>query len=266
MFEKEYQGEPLKLVAASIISGFIAVIFFFFCLEFSDAFGLGYIIFTLLALVLGAVAIAKIFKTWKKRKVSAMVELIALLLAGLILFHLTLVSHSTWRTLRTITVNGNIRIMQLGNFINESAKKNGRMPDADHWCDSLVGHPLAGSLRVVKISFNIVGNPDIECNFAFNKNLSNLSIDGLPDNVVMLLEADGELNLSGGPELINTKRAKDKYFWPWKQKFIYVFFIDGTIAKYRLHDDAVALYQPEKEQFTDYFKKGQTPYSPLRWK
>jgi hypothetical protein len=265
MFEKQYQGKSLKVVAASIISGFIAVTFFSLCLKFSDVFGLGYAIFTLFALVLGVVAIAKIFRTWKKRKISAMVELVALLLAGLILFDLTLVSYSRWRTLRTITVNGNIRIMKLGNFINESAKKNGRMPDADHWCDSLVSHPLAGSLKVIKISFNIVGNPDIECNFAFNKNLSNLSIDGLSGNVVMLFEADGELNLSGGPELINAKRAKDKYFWPWRQKFIYVFFIDGMIVKYRLHDGAVALYDPAKDEFTDYHKKGQTPYSPLKW-
>lgn len=265
MFEKQYQGKHLKLVVASIISGFIAVIFFFFCLKFSDVFGLGYAIFTLLALVLGAVAIAKIFRTWKKRKVSAMVELVVLLLAGLILFDLTLVSHARWRSRRTITVNGKLMIKNFGNFINEYAEKNGHMPDADHWCDSLVNHPLAGSLRVVKSSFNIAGDPDIECNFAFNKNLSNLSIDGLSDNVVVLFEADGELNLSGGPELINTKRAKDKYFWPWKQKFIYVFFIDGTIVKYRLHDGAVALYDPDKDEFTDYHKKGETPYSPLKW-
>jgi hypothetical protein len=263
---KKYRKRSISLVIASIISGFIAVIFFFLCLKFSDVFGFGYAIFTSFALVLGTVAIVRIFRTLKKRKFSAMVELVALILAGLILFDLTLVSHSRWRSLRTITGNGKVMIKNFGNFINEYAKQNGHMPDADHWCDSLVGHPLVGGLRVVKNRFNIAGDPDIECNFAFNKNLSNLSIDDLSGNVVMLFEADGNLNLSGGPDLINTKRVKDQYFWPWEEKFIYVYFIDNTIVKYRLHDEAVALYDPGKDEFTDWFKQDQTHYSPLRWK
>ena len=265
MFKKSKRRKSFLWVIASIILGFIAVIFFLLSLKFSDVFGFGYAIFTLFALVLGTVAIVKIFRTLKKRKFSAMVELVALILAGLILFDLTLVSHARWRSLRSITDNGKVMIKNFGNLINEYAEQNGHMPDADHWCDSLVDHPLAGSLRVVKNSFNIAGDPDIECNFAFNKNLSNLSIDGLSRNVVVLFEADGELNLSGGPELINTKRVKDQYFWPWKKKFIYVFFIDNTIVKYRLHDDAVALYDPDKDEFTDWLKEGQTTYVPLRW-
>lgn len=263
---EKYRKRSISLVIASIISGFIAVMFFFLSLKFSEVFCFGYVIFTLFALVLGTVAIANIFRTLKKRKFSAMVELVALILAGLILFDLTLVSHARWRSLRSITDNGKVMIKKFGNIINEYAEQNGHMPDADHWCDSLIGHPLAGSLRVVKNSFNIAGDPDKECNFAFNKNLSNLSIDGLSRNVVVLFEADGELNLSGGPDLINTKRVKDQYFWPWKEKFIYVFFIDNTIVKYRLHDDAVALYKPDTDEFPDWFKQDQTPYSPLRWK
>ncbi len=250
----------------AIVSGCIADVFVILAQEISENFGYAYALFTISALACGITAISKIRENKQILKIYGILQVVILVVTGCVLFYFFLFSNDIYRTRRAISSDGATRIMILGNLMNESAVKTGHMPNADHWCDSLVGQPLAGSLRVVKSSFNIVRNPDIECSFAFNENLSNLSIEGLSGNVVMLFEADGEFNLSGGPELINTKRMKDKYFWPWRQKFIYILFVDSTIVKYRRYDGAVALYDPDKDEFTDYHKKGETSYSPLKWK
>jgi len=259
--------KPLFWFIISIISGLIAVTSFIVYLKFTKVFILGYVyvIFSTVALILGVIAVVKIARNWKTRKVYAIVELLVLLLAGYILFEITLFSYFRCRTRNSITFNAVYRMKYLSDAINEYALKNSHMPDADDWCNSLIGYPLAGSLRVTKSCFYIIGNPDIECNYAFNENLDGLPLDEIKDNVVLLFEADGKLNLTGGPELISKKRIKDKYFFS-KQRFIYILFVDGMIVKYRLHDGAVALYEPSKGKFTDYRKKSETPYSPLKWK
>jgi hypothetical protein len=262
---KKYRKRSLSLVIASIISGFIAFIFFVASWEFFRVFSWGCLIFAVISFSLGVVAIVEVFRNWKKGKILAIVELLILFLAGFILLGTTLSLLSSFKLRRSIEINGAIMIRSLVDLINEHAKKNGHMPDANQWCDSLIGLPLFGSLRVTTSSFHIVGYPDIECNFAFNKKLSNLSANGLPGNVVLLFEADGALNLSGGPELMVRERAKDRYFF-FRDKFIYIGFVDSTIIKYRLNDNAAAVYKRETDKFTDWLKQGQTPYSPLRWK
>jgi hypothetical protein len=142
----------------------------------------------------------------------------------------------------------------------EYARENGHMPDANSWCYLLIDRDDRA-----RFNFKIPQIKDVECNFAFNKNLSNLSTDNLDSNIVLLFESDGDLNLSGGPELISKERTKDKYFLFKRQRFIYILFVDGTIAKYRLHDGAISKYVPDENKFTQYYKMGETPYSPLRW-
>lgn len=224
------------------------------------------LLFTLTAFVLGVIAIIKI----RSQKIICIIELVLLILAAYFLLGFCLSDYLSSRMLKSISLNLKLQIQKIGGSFSEYFEKNDYLPDANNWCYSLVKNDS----EIDEYDFRIGQLPKIECNFAFNKDISNLSKVNLSENVVLIFEANGELNLSGSSGLIGIERAKDKYFRFKKQRFIYVLFIDGTIVKYRLHDGAVALYNPEKDktvyldkdEFTDYFEKGQTPYSPLRWK
>lgn len=219
------------------------------------------------ALLLGVIAIVKIIvqiiENWKAKIISGIVEFLILIFVGFFLLCFTLVTNEFYRMRRAISCNMLLKIKNIRSMVNEYSEKYDRMPDADSWCGSLIEN----SGKIGEGYFHIGQLPEIECNFAFNENISNLPVvKDLPGNVVLLFEAEGDLNLSGGPELISNELAKDKYFLFKKQKFIYILFVDGTIVKYRLRDCAIAKYVPDKNKFTQYFQKGQTPYSPLRWK
>lgn len=124
--------------------------------------------------------------------------------------------------------------------------------------------------------FQIVQVNSIESNFAFNSSISNKPIDSLDFNTVLLFEADGPENLSGRMKLLENPTLKDRIIKSKKVIFRYITFVDGTIAKYRLHDGSVSLFKPDddfdyssmydyEEYFTEYYPPGQTPYSPLKW-
>jgi len=59
---------------------------------------------------------------------------------------------------------------------------------------------------------------------------------------VVLFEADGQMNLAGDANTMAKNRTKDMYWEPYfpKDKFIYIYFFDKTIIKYRLRDGAVS--------------------------
>ncbi len=285
VFKKCFNARPLYWILASIISACLGVICHISGWEFLvaqqqmrsyaepydsglyDMLTSGYELFTITALVLGVIAIVKIVvqitKNWKAKIIPGIVEFLIFIFVGFFLFCFTLVTNEFYRMRRAISQNMLFQIRDIGNSINQYLKKYNHMPDAFWWCDSLINEPDIG---VSKHDFHIGQFPDIECDFAYNKNLDKLPRGDIAGNVVLLFEADGDLNLSGGPELISKERTKDKYFLFKRQIFIYVLFVDGTIVKYRLHDGAISKYDPEKNEFTPYLKKGQTPYSPLRWK
>lgn len=223
-------------------------------------------LFMITATALGAIAIGsivrQIIKNWKAKIITGIVEILILIFLDVFLLSFVLVTNELYRMRRAISCNMLIQIKEIGNSINQHLKRYNHLPDAFGWCDSLINEPNIG---LSKHDFHIGQLPHIECNFAFNANLDRLSPSDLTGNVVLLFEADGNLNLSGGPELINKERAKDKYCLFKKERFIYVLFVDVTLVKYRLHDGAIAKYDPERNKFTPYLRKGQTPYSPLRW-
>jgi hypothetical protein len=220
-------------------------------------------------------------------RIFGILPLLLILYIALLVETCPLVLLNNYRSRRAITYNRLIEIRELSYLINDYLQKNQRMPKANDWFESL--ERRTNALYVFPTIhhgppyvFPPVDEP--QCDFAFNKNLSESTSDCLDGTLVLLFEADfegyfvadDENNLSGGSELFAKKRVKDKYFLFKRQRFIYILFVDGTIAKYRLYDGALSLYEPEKDQaafynydnepFTDYFKKGQTPYSPLRWK
>lgn len=275
-------------ILASIISACIGIILIAVSFELPDKnlletlVSLMSLLFLLLALIFGVVVcvsiIVQIFKNPKpKTWFLAIIKLVTFATACCLLVILLAIPVLLKAKLRnSYAISGLDKIVVIGDSLIKYSNQNGSLPDANNWCDLLIGFDS----EINKEFFHITGQrSQIKCTFAFNKDLTNLSLDNINGNVVLLFEADGKLNLSGGPELLDKGRHKDRYFSLKKQIFVYVMFIDGTVAKYRLHDGAVSLFlfKPVKNEppsywayhvndFSNWYKKGQTPYSPLRWK
>jgi hypothetical protein len=106
---------------------------------------------------------------------------------------------------RSLSPGGKYQIKILGDALIKYANNhNGHLPDAEQWCDALIKdnnelkqedfrHPLYKKLSLGT------------CNFAFHKNVSNMSLADIPPDVILIFEADGSWNLSGGPELLQTR-------------------------------------------------------------
>ena len=193
--------------------------------------------------------------------------------------HVGTVDFNNWRTQRAIELNGLVSLMKISKAFNQYCEQNDHLPKSFNWCDKLMEYYEEEGLTK-KYLFNIPQLGTTEYHFAFNNNLSLLSRKDLPSNLVLVFEADGKFNLSGGAELLKRNYAKNRYF-SVENKYIYVLFLDGTIAKYRLHDGAIAIAKEgvyeasdysnfcytyeEENSFLSYYKKGETPYSPLNW-
>ena len=110
---------------------------------------------------------------------------------------------------------------------------------------------------------------------AYNAYLSGKAYDSIPRETVLLFEAEGPWNNSGGSELLKPKRLKDKYLGIFDVQLdtALIAFMDGTVAKYRFSDGAIAIYDPNTrwlsgeagiEQFAAFTTKNK--YVPLHWK
>lgn len=136
----------------------------------------------------------------------------------------------------------------LGKALFAYAEDNGGyLPDANQWCDLL----LSCNRRVTKESFRHPQHRELNlgiCNFAFNKNLSGVHLSEIAENTVVLFEADGDWNLNGGPELLESRYTKYGY--------IAMLFADQTIESYWFYKKAVGHLSGEG---MDMF------YEPPRW-
>jgi hypothetical protein len=165
-----------------------------------------------------------------------------------------------YRMRKAISDNMLLSLNNISDSFEKYMKATNHMPHADEWCNQLL-YKTTGIDRDVFL----VNPPNHECDFAFNKSLSDLSRDKLQSNTVLVVEAEGEMNLHGGPELILKPRSKDKYFLLKRGIFVHILFVDGTIVRYRLRDGAVAEYVRDESKFREYMQRGKTPYSPLTW-
>ena len=114
---------------------------------------------------------------------------------------------------------------------------DGYLPDANNWCDVLMSfnenitkenfkHPQAEK-GLFKDAFDLKG----ECHFAFNRNLSGMKLSEIPDDVVLLFEADGAWNLNGTSKLLKTRYREKGY--------IAMLFVDQSIGNYWFYKEAV---------------------------
>lgn len=130
----------------------------------------------------------------------------------------------------------------LGKELVKYAEDNGgRLPDANKWCDLLLEH----NKNLTKENFKHP-QPEIfgdifdfkgEIQFAYNKNLSGMRFRDIPDDVVLLFEADGDWNLNGTGELLQTRYSE--------KGFIYMLFVDLTTANYWYYKEAIRKFGPK---------------------
>ncbi|MEN8128518.1 MAG: hypothetical protein ABFR90_12060 [Planctomycetota bacterium] len=94
---------------------------------------------------------------------------------------------------------GNLKAL-CTSFMCYAGDNNDTLPDAKQWSDLLIeGDWLYPEYFV-----------DGKTRYAMNINASGMKINDLPNDMVLLFEAKGPKNLSGGPELIMAQ----KYRWP----------------------------------------------------
>ena len=132
-------------------------------------------------------------------------------------------------------------------------EETGSFPDSDEWCSTI--------LTETKSYFY---SSDTYRRITFNENISHLKMNDVSPDTVLLIEADGPWNSAGGKELIYSRRERDQYY-PKRDQFVFVFFVDATLAKYRLRDEAISFYELDKKSFSKWYKKGDPSYRPLRW-
>lgn len=119
---------------------------------------------------------------------------------------------------RRLPIQSNLR--ELYQAIRKYCEDNGSyLPAADQWCDLLVEH----NKTLSKDSFRYPSGKYGILLFVFNENLDGLRLDDIPNDVVLLFEADeilplkiqehGRWNLAGGVELLEMRYRQRKRFY-----------------------------------------------------
>ncbi len=153
----------------------------------------------------------------------------------------------------------------LGTELADYAKDhNGYLPVADSWCDELMKHnpelsrenflhpqhpslPKENYKFTIPEKFSYIFNFKGQCQFAFNKNLSGMRLDDIPEDVVLIFEADGAWNLNGTSELLKTRYGED---------YVSVYYPNGKVHDYWFYEGGVRKFD----------SKGRGMYhEPPRW-
>lgn len=193
-----------------------------------------------LALIFGVIAL--LFTLTSKRKVTGVSYAAIVILLSL--FPL-LGSVIRWRDHRahlhrqqTQSISYNLRLLH--NVLMKYAEDHdGHLPISDRWCDLLLKHNQSLTSENLKHPLADILDLTGQCHVAFNKNLSGLRLSEIPEDVVLLFEADGDWNLTGTSE-------------SFKKRLSYggvasVLFTDGSIKSYLYTNGTIIMaISPEK--------------------
>jgi hypothetical protein len=146
-------------------------------------------------------------------------------------------------------------------MVRYAENNGGYLPEAGRWCAALVQdspgltethfhHPLydpnSSFLEEVEEWFDehvargnpefIIGvavppGPEGECNYAFNANLSGRRLSEMPGDCVLLFEANGDWNVAGTQEVLNSRYSK---YW-----YVSLIYVDGRTGRYWFREDRV---------------------------
>lgn len=230
---KTYLKETSRWAIASLYSALAAIVSLAcsFVLVFVRIDGAGgiliviSILFAAVSLMLGIIALFVIAVNHKQSK--GYVHAIAgiLISSPFVLMFLLGMVVARLRAEREKANTGlyNLRVLEQA-LLKYAKDNNGFLPNADNWCDELLRNNP--DLKTDNFKFpkperyNLKG----DCQFAFNRNLSGKRLKDIPGNVVLLFEADGDWNLNGTSELLQTRYEKNGY--------ITMLFVDKSIADY----------------------------------
>jgi hypothetical protein len=123
-------------------------------------------------------------------------------------------------------------LKQLGLAINLYARDNkGYLPSAKKWCDLLSEHIIDDSTKEV---FKCPSAREGDYGYAFNKKLDGLYLADVPGDVVLVFEADGGWNLTGGPELLSLRHEWDSSEDIYRRRCCNLLFVNGDVRRYRV--------------------------------
>jgi hypothetical protein len=132
------------------------------------------------------------------------------------------------------TAEYNLQVLgkALHNYANAHS---GYLPPADKWGDSLLEFDKT-------LSENNFKHPKIEGSvIAFNKNLGGKNMADIPRNTVLLFEAKGGWNVSGGEELINSTNLNRSY--------VSILYVNQKIDDYWLKEKGVKSNYTFRDKF-----------------
>lgn len=222
-------------MSCSVLAVFCLVLLFLF--DF-DIFGQAATVLLPAAFVLGIIACFAIVR--HKHLKGYAYAIIAIIVGGAFV----LLMAQTQFTIRmrayyekTNTSRYNLR--KLGKAMHEYAQDHdGYLPVANQWCDLLLEYDKS----LTRDDFK---HPKREgTSIAFNKYLDVLRLADIPGNVVLLFEAEGGWNLTGGAELLSIEHFDGGY--------VNVLLLNKEIKTYWINEGGVRQYG--------------SVFTPLRWK
>jgi hypothetical protein len=252
---------------ASVIFGCIAVGFGIMSFKI-DFLGFAFVLFSLTALVFGVTTFILLIKKSRENfQLSDIVQLLILFGFAFYLPTILLWQLDNFKSCRAYEKSRLADLKLIRREMMEYISINERLPDANSWCDPLFSHEKNPRMFHELLS-----------HFAYNENLSETPVEQLNGNILLIIEAEDSVNNFGGTELLTQPLTRYEYYlFPW-QKYKYIMFVDGTIAKYRKRDGALSKFEgnPDKFGYSSYdedinsfgpfIKKGSNSYSTLRWK
>jgi energy-coupling factor transporter transmembrane protein EcfT len=184
------------------------------------------------------------------RKIKGIgISIVSLLLSGLFILLISFgILISRVHRLREKSETGLHNLYILREAIIDYANQNeGHLPDASSWCDDLMTYNknlgISDFQHPIPERYNLNGM----CHFAFNEALSSKRLSDIPGGTVLLFEANGDWNLSGGPEMLETRRSENGY--------IEIISVDGKVSDYWYYKDAIRKFN----------KDGNMYYEKPRW-
>ncbi len=185
-----------------------------------------------LAFAVSIITLILCFFSSKVFSKSFLIAGITLLLSGFPAFILYGVHLGAQARKEMHKTTGEYRLEMLSVALKEYAKNHaGNLPDPNTWCDQLLvdgqGLTKESFLNPRRERLGLKG----ECHFAFNANLDGKRLADIPDDVVLLFEADGGWNLNGGAELLSTRYKENGY--------VAIIFADGSKSDYWFYENAV---------------------------
>ncbi len=126
-----------------------------------------------------------------------------------------------------------VHLRELGHAIIAYSEGNdGYLPIANEWCDLL----MRDNNGLPEDLFKCPRAEEGRSNYAFNERLSGLRLEDVPSDAVLLFEASGGWNLSGGPESLALRHKSGEDQNIFGRGICNVLFTNGDVRRYRVEN------------------------------